>query len=1369
MTVANINVRQVLLKRGNTAVSSVYTGPVGEVTVDSTVHSIRVHDGVTAGGWLQVSGTAVTHLQSEIDTINSNVGNLTVLVNGAVGNVSLLYVNAASQATSITNLWANAAIQANLIQSISDPLGNLTIVNQTVTGHDIDGDIVLAPNGVGYVSVPNLKLPVGSLVQQSASIEVIVDDLLLDQVVDYSTGEGDNLVTGDYGLLNGISGANTGWCVYRFTTTPLPALSTEDVISGVNVPANSNVLFVGTGIYSDIIITDQTIPSTDPVLLPVPGETIFTVRPIVNASLALSTLDNIDIALTVGTGGRIITHGSIAPILNDIYDLGTPTKRFRRLWLGAGSIYVQDETLGIDLRLTAIGGDFVIAGGAGLTVGQFTLHDNTIKINDPTRDIVIGIASATGNVVFNRPIKVTSGISGIEAFNVTREGLTKIATPAMILTTESALSVVGTTSGNVQPRNFTGTLLHLTAQDNTPARMSIDAFGTGTYAAIAARGARGTVDTPLQTLANDTLLRLTSQGWTSAGAFAGSIVRINMEAAEDFTATDLGTRISFQTTPVGSAVIQTTLTVDSGNVTLVNHANLKFSDGTVQSTAANSNAISANISALQGNVTTLFANAATQNSSIIDLWANAASQQTQIDSLTSDFSATDANLGSATTNITTLFSNAATQTAHLDTIDANVQAANVAISAISSSMVTAIYVGAGLTQNSHTGNVGIDSTNVQTVVGTTDQVTVTDLGSKNLTLSLPQSLATTSTVTFANLTVTGNLTVQGITTTAGSTSLLGKILYLANTATSASQIDGGGIILGNDGFARSILYDLNSNKWDTGAAGLKTLDLIATDAAISGNLFSNGTAHFGRLAMVTDYPHAAVQIDSNVNNYSQLVQQNHSAGTLSSTDFVATNDIGDDSSYYIDVGINSSNYANPDYSMVGSNDGYLYINGGDLAIATQSPGKVVKFFTSNTVTENLRATISDSGLVVNGNISVGSELYFTADSTVQTTAFLGNVSLDSVNANIAAANAAIITANSAVVSYVNSQIGSVNGNIITANTAMKGYVDLVTTAWQANAAIQEDEITSLRGNITAANIAISSLISGSYSNANVAAYLPTNSTIININANIAAANAAIITANTAMKGYVDYQTGLITTAWQANAAIQESEISGLRGNITAANAAIASLQTTGVKSILANDGIAGNVTVGNVAITNTDKGSSQFIFKNIAVSGQTTVTTTTNTDTVNLVAGSGMTITTNGKNITFVSTASGGVSSIAAGNNIVLSGATGAVTIQRVDGVQNVITANASATYSLLVTDQYFGSTRSLTGTSTVTLPLGSSIVVGRQYIIKDEGGNSGSASKRITVAASGSDTIDGAATRSITSNHGALTVLWTGTRWSVI
>jgi len=47
--------KQVLLKRGNTAVSSAYIGPVGEVTVDTDLDTIRVHDGVTPGGHLASS------------------------------------------------------------------------------------------------------------------------------------------------------------------------------------------------------------------------------------------------------------------------------------------------------------------------------------------------------------------------------------------------------------------------------------------------------------------------------------------------------------------------------------------------------------------------------------------------------------------------------------------------------------------------------------------------------------------------------------------------------------------------------------------------------------------------------------------------------------------------------------------------------------------------------------------------------------------------------------------------------------------------------------------------------------------------------------------------------------------------------------------------------------------------------------------------------------------------------------------------------------------------------------------------------------------------------------------------------------------
>jgi hypothetical protein len=130
---------------------------------------------------------------------------------------------------------------------------------------------------------------------------------------------------------------------------------------------------------------------------------------------------------------------------------------------------------------------------------------------------------------------------------------------------------------------------------------------------------------------------------------------------------------------------------------------------------------------------------------------------------------------------------------------------------------------------------------------------------------------------------------------------------------------------------------------------------------------------------------------------------------------------------------------------------------------------------------------------------------------------------------------------------------------------------------------------------------------------------------------------------------------------------------------------------------------------------------------------------------------------------------SSGVTSLTGGNNIVLSGSTGGVTIQRVDGLQSIITGNTASSYTLTTTNQYFGTTRSATGTGTVTLPLGSTVPVGRQYIIKDEGGQSGNVFRRITIAASGSDTIDGSATRGITSNYGSIIVLWTGTRWSVI
>ena len=98
-TTANVSVKQILLKRGTTAKNLAYTGPAGEVTIDTDLDTLRIHDGVTPGGNV-VSGSGGGVSSAVTNTINANV---------AAANVQItsLWANAAAQATSITSLSAN--------------------------------------------------------------------------------------------------------------------------------------------------------------------------------------------------------------------------------------------------------------------------------------------------------------------------------------------------------------------------------------------------------------------------------------------------------------------------------------------------------------------------------------------------------------------------------------------------------------------------------------------------------------------------------------------------------------------------------------------------------------------------------------------------------------------------------------------------------------------------------------------------------------------------------------------------------------------------------------------------------------------------------------------------------------------------------------------------------------------------------------------------------------------------------------------------------------------------------------------------------------------------------------------------------------
>ena len=267
----------------------------------------------------------------------------------------------------------------------------------------------------------------------------------------------------------------------------------------------------------------------------------------------------------------------------------------------------------------------------------------------------------------------------------------------------------------------------------------------------------------------------------------------------------------------------------------------------------------------------------------------------------------------------------------------------------------------------------------------------------------------------------------------------------------------------------------------------------------------------------------------------------------------------------------------------------------------------------------LNASLSTLGSTLNANINRLDANLGTATTDISSLFGLYSTAagrIDSTNANIITANTALkayVDRVTAVNQYTNANvelylptsptIAAVNLAIITSNVRIKSYIDTVTTDWQSNAASQTAEIVSLRANITAANAAIVAVSAG----AGFVTYSDLTSNIATvrtlITSNVAAANTVAATANTNMKAYVDDRitavaygnTNVATyltvdplvsnivssiTAIRSNISsiyatdnTQGTDINNLRANITAANAAIATI--VGAGSTYSNVNVAG--------------------------------------------------------------------------------------------------------------------------------------------------------------------------------------------------
>ena len=53
---------QLQFRRGTTSQNNSFTGAVGEISVDTTLDTLRLHDGSTAGGFALVTDLSLIHI-----------------------------------------------------------------------------------------------------------------------------------------------------------------------------------------------------------------------------------------------------------------------------------------------------------------------------------------------------------------------------------------------------------------------------------------------------------------------------------------------------------------------------------------------------------------------------------------------------------------------------------------------------------------------------------------------------------------------------------------------------------------------------------------------------------------------------------------------------------------------------------------------------------------------------------------------------------------------------------------------------------------------------------------------------------------------------------------------------------------------------------------------------------------------------------------------------------------------------------------------------------------------------------------------------------------------------------------------------------
>jgi hypothetical protein len=185
-----------------------------------------------------------------------------------------------------------------------------------------------------------------------------------------------------------------------------------------------------------------------------------------------------------------------------------------------------------------------------------------------------------------------------------------------------------------------------------------------------------------------------------------------------------------------------------------------------------------------------------------------------------------------------------------------------------------------------------------------------------------------------------------------------------------------------------LISQINANTANTLFAGVDiptSATFRMTAKTIAQGLYSNEILNVGSNPVV--YPGVSAQFAGNNSTYLQVNLQNF--GNTGSSDYVASTADSDNSTRYIDMGIDGPTYSDPvNYPFFKPYDGYLYVYGpsntsssGNLIVGTASSNSTITFITGLSSYKNVVAKMTSTGLVLNTQSSITF-----ADGSVQSVA-----------------------------------------------------------------------------------------------------------------------------------------------------------------------------------------------------------------------------------------------------------------------------------------------------------------------------------------------------------------------------------------------